>query len=269
MKLFGTPPLRLYWWNQKANFGDGISPLLVAHLSGRKVVWAEPEEARMISAGSLMRAARMGTHARKRGEGIPVIWGTGTIRPIKADFVDFADIRILRGPISAALLGVPMDRFGDPALLLPDIVPPASVAKTGKIGVVLHHSKMEDPAFTDPLLANDDVLLIDPRAEDPLSVVRQIASCAQVISSSLHGVIVADAFGIPNTWIDPEGIHEMPRLKFLDYAGSIRRQLGVPIPLAQVAQAVRALDLPPLAHADGIEASRDALRETFPAEVAA
>ncbi|RGY81624.1 hypothetical protein DXA18_05515 [Dorea sp. AM58-8] len=37
--------------------------------------------------------------------------------------------------------------------------------------------------------------------DDPLQVVKEIAECRYIISSSLHGLIVADSLGIPNMYL--------------------------------------------------------------------
>ena len=37
--------------------------------------------------------------------------------------------------------------------------------------------------------------------DDPLQVVKEIAKCRYVLSSSLHGLIVADSFHIPNMYL--------------------------------------------------------------------
>ena len=36
---------------------------------------------------------------------------------------------------------------------------------------------------------------------DPADVIAQIAGCEFVFSSSLHGLVVADSYGIPNCWM--------------------------------------------------------------------
>jgi len=46
-------------------------------------------------------------------------------------------------------------------------------------------------------------------------VVNDIASCEMVVSSALHGLIVADSIGIPNRWVILD--KKMDRFKFYDY----------------------------------------------------
>jgi pyruvyltransferase len=62
---------------------------------------------------------------------------------------------------------------------------------------------------------SDEVVLIDP-LRDPTIVVPEILSCEFVVSSSLHGIIVAESFGIPARWLrsDKKGPASM---KFYDY----------------------------------------------------
>ncbi len=63
------------------------------------------------------------------------------------------------------------------------------------------------------------ILLIDPR-RPPQEVVRDIASCKEVFSSSLHGLVAADSLGIPNRWVELETPHAdvaANRFKFEDY----------------------------------------------------
>lgn len=62
--------------------------------------------------------------------------------------------------------------------------------------------------------------IIDPAAS-PWSVIEQIATCEIVLSQSLHGLIVADALGIPNVWVAPS--HDMAggRFKFDDYFSTL------------------------------------------------
>ena len=93
-------------------------------------------------------------------------------------------------------------------------------------------------------------------------MVRKIASCGHVISSSLHGLIVADAYGVPNSWMVNSHIHTGAAFKFHDYALAIRRLLNEPIRLQDVLSVGLTTDTPDYcAH---IEPLRQGLRAAFP-----
>lgn len=48
-------------------------------------------------------------------------------------------------------------------------------------------------------------------------MVGQIARCRAVLSTSLHGLVVADSFGIPVVWFELEPALWGKDFKFLDY----------------------------------------------------
>jgi len=67
--------------------------------------------------------------------------------------------------------------------------------------------------------------VIDPRGE-PLDVLRLIGSCRKIVTSSLHGMIVADAFGIPRrVEISPALAKDGGDFKFRDYSASVKMPL--------------------------------------------
>ena len=255
-----TESLKLFWWKKVPNFGDALSQLVVAHASGREVVHAGPGQAEMFALGSLMRLIRRNRAHLAR----PVIWGTGMLGPVQADFLDSLDIRLLRGPIGAALLGVSGRRFGDPGLLAADALGPAPTRRD-RIGLILHHAQAGDPRAQALAAQEPRVELIDV-AEDCRSVSLKIASCAHVVSSSLHGLIVADAYGVANTWLDTGGHGQF---KYYDYAASIGRALPPPVSLDELGKIMGRLRDAPLTYTDGIDAAKSALYDTFPAEMRA
>jgi hypothetical protein len=77
-----------------------------------------------------------------------------------------------------------------------------------------------------------------------MEVVRGIASCEMIVASSLHGIIVADAFGIPRRW-EPHPEVQGGGFKFHDHASALGMR-AVPnewqaAPRARVAEAVAGL----------------------------
>lgn len=257
-------PIKLFWWKKVPNFGDAISAMLVAQLSGRPVEWAPPIKAEMFCVGSLMFQVRVGS-LRRGDHPPPLVWGTGAMGPLKPDFVEKADIRLVRGPFTATLLGLDLTNFGDPGLLSSDLLD-APLEPDGKIGIVLHHTQVGQSQLRQMISSLDNVVLIDPR-KDPLDVIRRIGECKFILSSSLHGVIVADALGVPNTWIVPDGIHGAARLKFYDYAASIGRLLPAPVPLEDLSEFVRAGVFPEITWSEGVAERQQDLRNCFPSEL--
>ena len=255
-----TTPLRLHWWKSEPNFGDAINPLIVGHVAGRAVEHAPPRKADLFAIDSMLQVVKR-THKEPRKNGKKIcVWGTGLLNPVFGhDFLNNVELALVRGPVTAALLKRELKRFGDPGLLINDVLPFNGV-RQDRIGIVPHYSLMEDAALSAFVASDPAYLLIDPRA-DPAQVCLQIATCAHVFASSLHGLIVADAYGVPNTWITPKG---QSWLKYLDYAASIgRRDMAAPVDLDSAKAAPR----PAISYTDGIHAARAALLESFPAHL--
>lgn len=255
-----SEPIKAYWWRRLKNFGDAINPDIIAHLSGREVAYTAPQEADLISIGSIINNA--GEFA---GEGRICVWGSGAMAPdLKMDSsrIDFAAVR---GPLTADAVGLDRAVFGDPGLLIADIVPRR--APSGRVGIVLHHSKQPSPWLKDLVEKNPDRFDMIPAVhDDHLEVVRRISACAHVFSSSLHGLIVADAYGIPNTWLDPANNHDYPRFKFRDYAAGVGRFMGMPLRFQELVDHLKTFRPSGrvIAYAQNVEQTKHNLRAAFP-----
>ncbi len=265
--MANTDPLKLFWWKDQPNFGDVISRTVVEHASGRPVVWAAPEACDLFAIGSIMQFVRR-THMKPREDGSkPWIWGTGCMGPLRKDFKDNVNFALVRGPITASLMSITTDFFGDPGLLIAEAMG-EEIAREDRIGIVPHFSQFSSEGLQQ-LCKDEPVLkLIDVR-EDAAKVCREIASCRHVISSSLHGLIVADSFGVPNTWLNPAGIHRSPRFKFYDYAASVERPLPPPIGLVDIKGFIENLPQGEIGYSEGIAKSKDSLMKYFPAALRA
>jgi len=88
-----------------------------------------------------------------------------------------------------------------------------------KIGVIPHKSNYKNYVNN---INNDNFFLINP-SDKWETVINYLCSCREILSSSLHGLICADAYNKPNLWLDEYKLHEGD-FKFRDYFTSQNRQ---------------------------------------------
>jgi len=205
-------PLKLFWHDSKTNFGDWLSPILCERLSGRRVVHAKPNKCDLIAVGSILQRAKHGRFRRRIH-----VWGSGFIEN-REETRSYHYYHAVRGHKTAKLLKSPEIRtFGDPGLLSDLLFPDyRHVAKQCLLGIVPHYKDQKDTNIQRFADENPNVRVIDilSPGEDFL---RQVAICEFVLSSSLHGLITADAFGIPNAWIKLSDKVRGQGFKFHDY----------------------------------------------------
>ncbi len=179
--------IRLYWWQGVPNLGDCIAETLVAGLSGRPVqAVGKRDRAKMIACGSTIHRARRGD----------VVWGAGSLHPEQVPASRHITACAVRGPLTRQILiGAGIDCpevYGDPALLLPRVIPLSrATAPRYSLGVIPHYQDKGRVAVEDARIA---VLDIQGGLESFLGT---LIECERIVSSSLHGVIFAEAYGIP------------------------------------------------------------------------
>jgi pyruvyltransferase len=174
----------MYYWKGRPNFGDLLGPLLVKHFADLDTDWASSSEADMVTVGSVLDVLK------KDWAGI--VAGAGKLQEFRHIILPQAKILGVRGPLTARGLKGVRDTIslGDPGLLANELV---EVNKEYALGIVPHWSDNELEYRPEFLKYNP--LIIRPEG-DPLDVVRKIGSCRKIVSSSLHGIILADAFGM-------------------------------------------------------------------------
>jgi pyruvyltransferase len=200
----------LIHWPLEPNFGDELSPWLVKKITGMETFQNAGETPSYISIGSILNRVRNKT----------IVWGTGSFGPEPPRQINKnANYLAVRGPLTRARI---MDRgaicprvYGDPALLTPFFYRP-NIAKTHEIGLVLRWS---DKNWLSQSVGKG-VKLIDLGTADVDRVLNEMLSCKRIITSSLHGLIISDAYDIPNAWLysdSPKG----REFKFYDYFLSV------------------------------------------------
>jgi pyruvyltransferase len=171
------------------NVGDLMGPVVVRALAREFDLPRASERRRLLTVGSILHLARDGD----------VVWGSGLNpkaggEPVAADL----DLRAVRGPRTAALLAgrhgsaVP-GAYGDPALLLGALFPHLVRTDRDRTHAVTVVPNLNDLAGISPAARRG---VLNPRRR-ARHVLRAIAASRFVVGSSLHGVVLAEAFGVP------------------------------------------------------------------------
>ncbi|WP_165927764.1 polysaccharide pyruvyl transferase family protein [Rhizobium sp. BK376] len=218
--------IRLSWvWttatHPDANLGDALSAVIVSAMSGLKVERAsfgQPVE----------RLAAVGTIGHAQHGGKIHLWGTGFDLkrnwkgalsayeiPANTELVVHG-VRGRRTATALRKLGLQVpDVFGDPVWFLPRVFPFEHREKDCELGVIVHISELDTATAVASVRANlarydippsltSSIRIINtytpPTLEGLRDKVREIASCRRILSTSLHGLVIAETYGIPCAW---------------------------------------------------------------------
>lgn len=200
------------WWDNTDNFGDLLSPWLIERMTSLPTELADKTEPHYVVIGSVLG----------RATDQSIVWGTGSFGTESSKrLATNAKYAAVRGPLTrqklknAKITCPPV--YGDPALLAPLYYYP-KVPVTHEVGVVVRWSEGEWKTVS----IGDKVKIINLHTSDLEGTLREFLSCKRIVSSSLHGLIIADAYGIPNAWRESEtgrgGV-----FKYYDYFASVNK----------------------------------------------
>ncbi|WP_124980939.1 polysaccharide pyruvyl transferase family protein [Nonlabens xiamenensis] len=216
---------RLYCWSERyiqknpfENYGDLIGPFWYEKITGRaprffrnkdKKCWQKPKTYHATVGSIIDHLAAYAT-----------VWGSSVMN-VDSEMPK-AIYPAVRGPLSRKrILDLNIDCpeiYGDLALLLPDFFAP-EINKTHELGVIPHINDLD--LVRDLLQDRKDVKLIDFNSNDVEYTTRDILSCRQILSSSLHGLIVAHAYGIPAVQVKFSDKFTGDGVKYHDYFLSV------------------------------------------------
>lgn len=210
--------INLEYWNQRVNLGDALAPVIYEWMLQKNGLDANhkmKKTVHLLTVGSLLGMGNFDA----------VVWGTGfhtfgSIRSIvNKRFYRKYDVRAVRGPISAEVLkisGYECPRiYGDPAILMPLIYHPGAQTKKYKYSTILHQDHKNVTLL-------EDIHYIDVTTDDYQRVITEILQSEIVISSSLHGIILAESYGVPAVFLGKNMEYES--IKFYDWYYSTNRK---------------------------------------------
>lgn len=244
--------MTLEWFKDQVNIGDQLSPVIVDYMLSRESIDSNIRNrgsiAHLIALGSIIGTAKYDA----------VIWGSGILGAVQ--LVQIArfrrlikyDIRAVRGPLTKEYLNVAGYHndavLGDPAILMPLIYNPKEEKKYD-ISVVHHYVADADGK-------EENVHSISVQTTNWKNFIDEIVSSKKVISSSLHGIILAETYGVPAVFIN-ENVDEQ-LFKYYDwYFSTGRREVRIAYSLEE------AIALPPM-ELPKLDKMRDNLIRSFP-----
>lgn len=202
--------MKLYWFrgdewsNSLGNFGDWLTPYFLAKLTRHSIEWVKPDEAELFGCGSILEVVPRDFKG--------TLFTTGVMHQITAR-PDLSGARVLalRGPSTvAAIYGERQVDvlLGDLGLLCRLVAPEEK--KCYEVGYIPHY-------VYEGQNARGHVIDIRGGIEP---VMREVARCERIISSSLHGIILADSLGVENQWEYSSRVYGKG-YKFADYAAAV------------------------------------------------
>lgn len=186
----------VYWWEPRdggVNAGDHLSKIIVQQmlaLRDYEISDKKNIKNKLMAIGSVM-------HFAKNND---CVWGTGINGKVSLEELKFnnVDVRAVRGPKTRKILqerGITVPEvYGDPGLLLPFFFPAETLlldTKPKKDFIIIPHMNEDFDLYKK---YRDNIC--SPK-QGAISFTREIVNSHFVVSSSLHGVIIAEAYGIP------------------------------------------------------------------------
>lgn len=208
-----------YYQDPHGNFGDDLNLWLWDRLLPQ---WRDAWPDRLlVGVGTLLDGKDLPEDVCKVVLGSGVGYGTA---PDITTTPENWDIRAVRGPRSAAALGLPAETgITDGAVLIADFEEFQELPKRPRPIFIPHHRSC-DRLDWETVCAAAGIDYISPTG-NAKEVISAIASAPLVLTESMHGAILADAFRVP--WVAISINHLFNEFKWQDWAESLNINLTV------------------------------------------
>jgi succinoglycan biosynthesis protein ExoV len=210
----------IYYKDPHGNFGDDLNEWIWDHLLPGWQTW--DHSTALMGVGTLLNKKRLDALRDRKllivGSGVG--YGSVPAPPLPAGW----DVRSVRGPQSARLLGLP-ETTGllDPAIMISDFAEYSAIKTAGPPIFIPHHKSIGRLDWA-TACRKAGLRFVSPR-EASKDVIRQIAAAPLVIGESMHAAIIADSFRVP--WIPVMISQWFNAAKWNDWAESLAVDLTI------------------------------------------
>ncbi|MFQ1765697.1 polysaccharide pyruvyl transferase family protein [Aeromonas veronii] len=254
----GRETVPVNYYTRHNNWGDQLNRYLIEKITKKKVVKNNFKSVpHILAIGSVLSSASAKS----------TVWGSGFISkdaPLRSTDID---IRAVRGTLTRERLRNEFsitcpDVLGDPAVLLPFFYDAAHIVKKHKIGIIPHYKDKELPAVQ--RLLRSGCVLVDIQ-NDIEPFIDKLNECEYIISSSLHGLIAADTYDIPNLWVSFSNKVLGGDYKFRDYYSTTDNEYPA-VTLINEDESYSLIGLEDMCRCNKFIFSKDKLLSSFPKE---
>ena len=221
------------------NWGDDLNYYFIKLLTGRPVItFHNFRLARLFYFKNYLCIGTLldGTGYKNKST---IVWGAGASGEERC-MNHPKNICSVRGPLTQKYVLSQIlscsNIYGDPALLLSCFYKPAISFKQYRLGIIPHVVDLNSPVLENVKKTyGDAVLIINLQDYNKWTdVIDEVCSCQMIASSSLHGLIISDAYNVPNAWIELSGNISGGYFKFRDYGSSVGHILENPLRIVSV-----------------------------------
>lgn len=223
--------INLNWWHteygqEQQNLGDMISPVVYDYMCDYYNLDKDKKTERtkhIYAIGSILFFENQDV----------TVWGTGALHELEQNMNTIfhqrilrkIDARAVRGPLTRKCLrkvGIKCPEiYGDPAMIMPLIYRPE--VERGKKILILTHLKDTNDINT---LKDTNIIVRNTISSEWRDLIDLIVGAKFVITSSLHGIILAESYGVPAVLLAPKKENDL--FKYKDYYfGTERTEIPV------------------------------------------
>lgn len=231
------------YWAEQDNVGDYLSNIVYEYMLERRGLDRDSPAVKtchLLGIGSIVAAKQFDA----------VIWGSGLHTLIRLYLlyrwkkIVRYDVRALRGPLTKEAMvrcGYSCNSvvLGDPAVLMPLVYHPGNKEKKYDISIICHYSIQN-------LKRDSEYHYIDVQTKDYKYFIDEVMASKLIISSSLHGIILAESYGVPAVFLNDGGKMYPEIMKYYDWYYATNRNTVVMALSIEEACNMVPMDLPDL-----------------------
>ncbi len=248
--------VNLHWYKYPGtvgdNLGDYLSTVVHQYMLESKNIVPDAKTSKtkhLLGIGSVL----------SQGYQDATVWSSGLIleKSFKLNIlfkIRKLDIRAVRGPLTRKVLvqaGYKCPEiYGDGAILMPFIYQPECTTKKYNISLVAHRD------FPIDLDESFNIHKINIKTIDYKSFIDEIVASKLIISTSLHGIILAETYGVPAIWVKNDRVGVF---KFYDWYAATNRSHVQPV--SSVEDALNTTPPEPIAN---LQELQEGLIKSFP-----